>query len=273
MSLFEDLNRYSWLDLEAKRMRHLDLSEGQPIVCDIQTVFDYMWGQMGGAKEFSRKLIQSSRDLPVRPPYDLMFLEYRFPVGDRVGVLLHTISEGHPDFIDVPEGTKWLVGVQVFACPFGQKAFRASGSLFLSLDGFGVYQCQQEVGQDAELLHTYLEPALQALVFMHVRGSSIEEIPPTRTAIRKAERRNRPLLRHHTLVIRPLEEYMRHAREAARQGHTSLHTVRGHFVTYTEDAPLFGHYVGTVWRAAHWRGDKSHGAVLKDYSLEMQQAA
>lgn len=34
----------------------------------------------------------------------------------------------------------------------------------------------------------------------------------------------------------------------------NAHIVRGHFATYTDDAPLFGKYTGTYWRPAHARG-------------------
>lgn len=44
-----------------------------------------------------------------------------------------------------------------------------------------------------------------------------------------------------------------------------VHLCRGHFSTYTEDAPLFGKYVGRYWIPPHVRGDRSSGIVQKDY--------
>jgi hypothetical protein len=44
-----------------------------------------------------------------------------------------------------------------------------------------------------------------------------------------------------------------------------LHKCRGHFKTYTEDAPLFGKYSGRFFVQAHARGKKSNGEILKDY--------
>lgn len=43
------------------------------------------------------------------------------------------------------------------------------------------------------------------------------------------------------------------------------HVCRGHFKTYTADAPLFGRYVGRVWCPAHTRGKKERGEVIKKY--------
>jgi len=45
------------------------------------------------------------------------------------------------------------------------------------------------------------------------------------------------------------------------------HVVRGHFRTYTAEAPLFGKHVGRWWWAAHARGDATNGEVVKDYEV------
>jgi hypothetical protein len=47
-----------------------------------------------------------------------------------------------------------------------------------------------------------------------------------------------------------------------------LHLCRGHFKTYTDDAPLFGRYTGTWWWQSMVRGDKELGEVEKDYDIE-----
>lgn len=36
---------------------------------------------------------------------------------------------------------------------------------------------------------------------------------------------------------------------------------------YTSDAPLFGHYVGTVWCPMHTKGTEYSGKVIKDYKI------
>lgn len=46
-----------------------------------------------------------------------------------------------------------------------------------------------------------------------------------------------------------------------------LHVCRGHFKTYTKDAPLFGRTVGTVWVPSHARGNADLGFADKDYNL------
>ena len=45
------------------------------------------------------------------------------------------------------------------------------------------------------------------------------------------------------------------------------HICRGHFKTYTAEAPLFGKYVGKFWHPCHVRGNPKIGEVEKDYVL------
>jgi hypothetical protein len=49
--------------------------------------------------------------------------------------------------------------------------------------------------------------------------------------------------------------------------HNRIHFCRGHFKSYTQDAPLFGKIVGLWWWQAHVRGQNKDGIVMKDYSI------
>jgi hypothetical protein len=46
-----------------------------------------------------------------------------------------------------------------------------------------------------------------------------------------------------------------------------VHLCRGHFATYSPEAPLFGKYVGRFWIPPHARGDRSRGMIEKDYKI------
>jgi hypothetical protein len=48
----------------------------------------------------------------------------------------------------------------------------------------------------------------------------------------------------------------------------ALHICRGHFAVYTPEHPLFGKYVGHIWRPMHVRGGPEAGIVEKDYSIK-----
>lgn len=46
-----------------------------------------------------------------------------------------------------------------------------------------------------------------------------------------------------------------------------LHTVRGHFKTYTPERPLLGRFTGTYWWPAHARGKIENGEIRKSYEV------
>jgi hypothetical protein len=48
---------------------------------------------------------------------------------------------------------------------------------------------------------------------------------------------------------------------------SAVHRVRGHFKTYTADAPLMGRHVGTYWWGWNIRGSVESGVVESDYTL------
>jgi hypothetical protein len=111
-------------------------------------------------------------------------------------------------------------------------------------------------------------PTMWAIGLMNCRNVKTKEV--TRVAIKtKKQRRarNTDLLSYHTIVL------PRRAGEGggggAPTGRTKLHTVRGHFATYTPEAPLFGKYTGTFWRPWHLAGNPDAGVVESDYRLDL----
>lgn len=46
------------------------------------------------------------------------------------------------------------------------------------------------------------------------------------------------------------------------------HLARGHFKTFTEDAPLLGKHVGTYWWGRQLRGQEGRGVIEKTYTLK-----
>lgn len=51
------------------------------------------------------------------------------------------------------------------------------------------------------------------------------------------------------------------------EGIMPLHRVRGHFKTFTPEAPLLGKCTGTYWWGWQVRGKKSNGEIIADYLL------
>lgn len=50
-------------------------------------------------------------------------------------------------------------------------------------------------------------------------------------------------------------------------GEARFHTVRGHFKTYTEAAPLMGKLTGTYWWSHQVRGSLEHGEIISTYQV------
>lgn len=75
-------------------------------------------------------------------------------------------------------------------------------------------------------------------------------------------------MRYHVLDIKPIrrliDSYRRGDRGDLRR---ALHICRGHFKTFSPDAPLLGRAVGTFWWGPQIRGSREEGIVLKDYRV------
>ena len=74
-----------------------------------------------------------------------------------------------------------------------------------------------------------------------------------------------PLFSYHTLVIKPTGK--RQESIPRNLWDNRVHLCRGHFKTYTEDKPLFGHITGRFWWQPTVRGRNREGVVMKDYEL------
>jgi hypothetical protein len=137
------------------------------------------------------------------------------------------------------------------------------------------------VGEDGlrteEIVTIMVETAFCALAtcFAHCKGVQMTEHHQSRQQRRARERQGQPpLVRFRTVDIRPVTRLLREQGQVDQIGlRRALHMVRGHFATYTEDAPLFGHYVGTVYRRLHVRGQDRERVALHDYRVRPPQHA
>jgi hypothetical protein len=125
------------------------------------------------------------------------------------------------------------------------------------------------------MVETIFNVCMFALQFMNCKNVSRRDVtdeygPPAKWI----KRQKAPTIRYHVLEIDPQKTKDRKPSNPESEGpKKSLHICRGHFVTYTADAPLFGKYVGTFWIPAHVRGSKEFGIVEKDYSFKKPKAA
>lgn len=110
-------------------------------------------------------------------------------------------------------------------------------------------------------------PGLIAVGLMNCRNVEISH--PMSPRLRKTGPRVKRMPRLSFRTIRlPLPASASTASKAeVAQNAMPFHMVRGHFKTYTEDAPLMGRFTGTYWWGAQARGSKANGIVKKDYAV------
>jgi len=114
-----------------------------------------------------------------------------------------------------------------------------------------------------------LDPVHLTFSFMHCKNIKQREVvPPAILRQPWKKKHGRPLVRYRVLDIDPMRKVLKSEGRSDEVGlKKALHICRGHFATYTEDAPLFGRVTGTFWKPQHVRGSAKHGAVVKDYRV------
>ena len=114
------------------------------------------------------------------------------------------------------------------------------------------------------LLHCFTHYR-HAVALLHCKNVELVDEPLTRQQRRLKERKARTIYK--VLAIKEGDKsyrYLEHGHDGSKK---ALHLCRGHFRTYTDDAPLFGRVIGTFWIPAHVKGNKQFGEVVKDYKV------
>jgi hypothetical protein len=127
-----------------------------------------------------------------------------------------------------------------------------------------------------QILGPLLVPSLYAISLMHCRNVEVIEQEPRKLTKRERKKNAVPVSSYHVLLVGNTK------RRVSRGGggggeyngdhdptgrHVGLHIVRGHFKTFTKDAPLLGKHVGTWWWDDAVRGDENIGLIAKDYAV------
>lgn len=123
----------------------------------------------------------------------------------------------------------------------------------------------------ADSLAPFLFTTLLTVSFVHCRNVSLREVKAGAERRSKKRRSSRPPRRtYHVLDIEPMKRILEAEGRVSSNGlGKALHIVRGHFKTYTEEAPLLGRHTGQFWFPSHLRGRASEGRVDKDYSVRL----
>lgn len=271
-----------------------DLRNSQLVVID--NVADYFFSQR--LEDFF-----TASDFPcVMLPFELCFLEFRFPAQGReitgceeVGVLL--MMQGpdarrgqFPEILDQPGVKYHLAGYHfVRQARSDRVVLMAEFLLPVAGDGqivspgngriYGVTNILTPgVSEDAEqrnirFVHQFAGfPVFLALSFMHCRNVRMkEEVPPPKLSKSHQRKRGRPLLRYRVLEIDHMKSVLEREGQASTGGlKKALHICRGHFASYGIDGKglLFGKHSGRYWIPMHTRGSAEEGVVVKDYEVK-----
>lgn len=121
----------------------------------------------------------------------------------------------------------------------------------------------------AHIINSFSFPFFFAISLCHCDNVEVGEDGPHQTVRenRKSKGQN-PGQTFKTLEIEPMKEESASSSSGGGPSVSrALHICRGHFKTYTEEAPLFGEHTGTYWWPMHTRGSAENGEVKKDYRV------
>lgn len=108
-------------------------------------------------------------------------------------------------------------------------------------------------------------PAMWAIGLMNCRNIHLEERTTGKRS--RKQRRPRPELKYHTIVLPSRSASGGSGGSAGGESVLAQHQVRGHFKTYTAESPLMGKHTGTYWWGWQVRGSKDNGTVISDYKV------
>jgi hypothetical protein len=117
-------------------------------------------------------------------------------------------------------------------------------------------------------------PALRAMNLLNCKNVETERVIVPAPVRKKRLKKGYPEIEWKRLVVHVGKERIPIRYEANPQKgppQTRLHVCRGHFRTYTTEAPLFGKYTGRYWIPQHTRGTKSLGEIHKVYDIHKEE--
>jgi hypothetical protein len=245
------------------------------------------------------------RDLPtVVPPFKGVFVEtasprhFENPDITAWGALFSRVEEVEvvePGFVAAGGEVKWIVEMvpvwddrgilKTYPCIW-EFYLDSGGRLLHDDNGDIVYETATLVEPDLanavdgnqrwealkESVMKLALPFFYAFAFCHCRNVELKQQDVSRQVRRQAERKGLPLLDYRVLEIEPMKKALKSEGGIEEVGpRKALHICRGHFKTYTVDAPLFGQHAGTWWWEGQLRSALKRGDNQEDYKAKSPQ--
>jgi hypothetical protein len=220
--------------------------------------------------------------IQVSLPFSQFWIEYRLAQKllsggvrhDHVGCLFSVRDHGED-----AEGVRWEASVAIFRAVGRKGPVRGVEYIVMldvdqlgrvSLDNYDAVSPGIDAWVSMPTSSGAFAPALMALGLLGCKNvRRREQAQPPKLSKKWEKKHGRPLVRYHVLDIDPMRKVLRDEGGSEETGlKKALHICRGHFATYTDEAPLFGRVTGTFWKPQHIRGSKKQGLVLKDYNVK-----
>lgn len=208
----------------------------------------------------------------LRLPYPNMWIEWDMPPVMKLNG--KDVPVGHSvrmaALLSEFEGRGCLQTVASLFISSANRMFAPAIHDIVTMDHDGNYLDRQHASgysgrQGVQFLQD-LHVAYLSVNLMHCKNVTTEKVEPQVRGSRDPKKRKRNCgVEYHTIVLPGMSGASNGSGEC--QDVMALHRVRGHFKTYTADAPLLGKYTGTYWWGWQVRGNKKNGVVVSDYKL------
>lgn len=225
---------------------------------------------------------------PYRPPFDKMWIEWtvapelrnaaQIPISDiAVGIRVIPIEEWDNAPKGLPDDAAVGVIVEKFLKSqpgYDTVMWVGTDNIWVGRDGrfINAMYIRETLhkGLTEEAFQTsltqFMRPAFSAIALMNCKNVAlVPEAAPRRPKKSKPDRI--PRIQFHTIHVPGMDYGGGGTTEPSHQD-MARHYVRGHFKTYTADAPLLGKAVGTYWWGWQARGSKKNGIVVSDYEVD-----
>lgn len=207
-------------------------------------------------KEYS----MSWANIRVHPPFSLTWIEYVY--GDNL--IGHILSSLH-------HAAGCEVSFLSFATTLYSRVYLiGQGSLDIDKHGYLLNNSFVHLCDPVTTFDRNAHIMLRTLALLNCKNVSLEENTVSPKLIKKHAKHGRQVTeKFYTLKIKPMGRRSDSDPQGGTSGKQSQHIMRGHFKTFTEDAPLFGKLTGTYWWESAVRGNPDVGKINKDYEVDL----
>ncbi|OZE92814.1 hypothetical protein CH299_28245 [Rhodococcus sp. 14-2686-1-2] len=244
-----------------------------------------IWGGDLSDSEVPDQKVDTHQYGPQMPPFDDMWLEFESiaPLAPSLAVRLrhHELFFGGTRYIQRDLEFWVMVERELIKTAF-EAAFYVdphhldqdpTSDVWMTVDGIRRKLSAGEMLRDRrdqlqrEVAMNLMRATMTAVGLMNCKNVTVERQAPVGSRSSNKNVRKTAKLDFHTIHL-PGSTSAGLSLGNSSYGPISQHRVRGHFKTFTAEAPLMGKHVGTYWWGWQIRGKAADGIVVGDYRLD-----